>query len=116
MNRLTTLFVLLLALPYQPLLAHPGAHASIAHYSRMIELQPENFGLYIQRGIAYSNDGQYPAALADLNLAAKQGDPTATADTAMLIPSVEPIGIPLPVEGPGGPAGPTGPVGPAAPF
>lgn len=68
-------FVLLLPMLHQPLLAHPGAHASIAHYSQMIEQQPENYGLYIQRGIAYSNDGQYPAALADLKLAAERGDP-----------------------------------------
>jgi tetratricopeptide (TPR) repeat protein len=75
MNRRTNFFAVLLALMHQPLLAHPGAHASIAHYSQMIEQQPENYGLYIQRGIAYSNDGQYPAALADLNLAAQRGDP-----------------------------------------
>ena len=75
MNCRANVFVLLLALLHQPLLAHPGAHASIAHYSQMIEQQPESYGLYIQRGIAYSNDGQYPAALADLNLAAERGDP-----------------------------------------
>jgi tetratricopeptide (TPR) repeat protein len=74
-NSRVSVFVLLLALLHQPLLAHPGAHASIAHYSQMIEQQPDNYGLYIQRGIAYSNDGQYPAALADLNLAAERGDP-----------------------------------------
>lgn len=76
MSRLTIILVLLLALPYPSLQAHPGAHASIAHYSQMIEQQPENYGLYIKRGIAYSNDGQYPAALADLNLAAEHVDPT----------------------------------------
>ena len=75
MNRRANIFVLLLALQHLPLLAHPGAHASIAHYSQMIEQQPDNYGLYVQRGIAYSNDGQYPAALADLNLVAERGDP-----------------------------------------
>jgi len=75
MKRLTSFLLLLVALTPSYLLAHPGAHASISHYSQLIEENPEDYALYIRRGIAYSNDGQYPAALADLTLAAERGDP-----------------------------------------
>jgi tetratricopeptide (TPR) repeat protein len=75
MNRLASFLLLLVALAPASLLAHPGAHASIAHYSQLIEENPEDYTLYIRRCIAYSNDGQYTAAPADLTLAAEHGDP-----------------------------------------
>ena len=55
--------------------AHPGAHAILEHFSREIELNPGEQSLYIQRGIAYSNDGQYPEAQADFERAEALGDP-----------------------------------------
>lgn len=55
--------------------AHPGAHVSIEHFTRQIEQQPLEQRHYVNRGIAYSNDGQYSAALADFQQAEKLGDP-----------------------------------------
>ena len=55
--------------------AHPGASATIDHYSHQIEQDANNQRLYILRGIAYSNDGRYEDALADLKQAEKLGDP-----------------------------------------
>jgi tetratricopeptide (TPR) repeat protein len=57
--------------------AHPGAHSAIEHFSRQIEQHPDNQVLFIQRGTAYSNDGQYEKALADLQAATRLGEPIA---------------------------------------
>jgi tetratricopeptide (TPR) repeat protein len=57
------------------LFAHPGAHEAAEHFSRQIEVQPKDQRLYIQRGIVYSNDGQYEQALDDFQAAVALGDP-----------------------------------------
>jgi DNA-binding SARP family transcriptional activator len=59
----------------QPASAHPGASATIDHYSHEIERDPKNQRLYLLRGIAYSNDGRYDEALADFKQAEKLGEP-----------------------------------------
>ncbi len=70
------LSLILLALSLgQSAAAHPGASATIEHYSHEIEHDPKNQRLYILRGIAYSNDGRHDDALADFKQAEKLGDP-----------------------------------------
>jgi tetratricopeptide (TPR) repeat protein len=67
-----------LVLPFisgQPALAHPGASATIEHYSHEIEHDPKDQRLYILRGIAYTNDALYDEALADFKQAEKLGEP-----------------------------------------
>jgi Tfp pilus assembly protein PilF len=70
--RLLALLVLFLC---TPVLAHPGASASIDHYSHEIERNPRDQAPYIRRGIAYSNDGQYDKALADFEQAKTLDEP-----------------------------------------
>jgi len=75
--RRTTLLLSLILIPLslgQSASAHPGASATIDHYSHEIEDDPKNQRLYILRGIAYSNDGGYDDALADFKRAEKLGD------------------------------------------
>lgn len=67
--------ILLLSSLGQSASAHPGASATIDHYSHEIEDDPKNQRLYILRGIAYSNDALYDEALADFKQAEKLGDP-----------------------------------------
>jgi tetratricopeptide (TPR) repeat protein len=68
--------LMLLALSLgQPASAHPGASATIDHYSHEIEHDPKSQRLYLLRGIAYSNDGRYDDALADFKQAEKLGEP-----------------------------------------
>lgn len=55
--------------------AHPGAHEAVVHFSELIEQNPQRQSLYIERGIAYSNDGQYAEALADFQRATTLGEP-----------------------------------------
>jgi tetratricopeptide (TPR) repeat protein len=59
--------------------AHPGAHVVIDHFTAEIEKRPLDQALRIQRGIAYSNDGQFDEALADFLRAEQLGDPIAVA-------------------------------------
>ena len=76
--RRTALLVSLMLVPLslgQSASAHPGASATIEHYSHEIEDDPKNQRLYILRGIAYSNDALYDKALADFKQAEKLGDP-----------------------------------------
>ncbi len=61
------------------LYAHPAAHEALAHFSRQLDERPRDQSLYIQRGIVYSNDGQYPQAQADFQRAAELGDPVLVA-------------------------------------
>ena len=56
-------------------LAHPGVSAALDYYDHQIEKSLQNQALYIQRGIIYSNDGQYQKAEADFSRAAELGDP-----------------------------------------
>ena len=75
MTRVFVLTCLIVLFGQQELSAHPGAHAALEHFSRQIEEHPRQQSLYIQRGIVYSNDGQYPLAEADFQRAAELGDP-----------------------------------------
>ena len=67
--------LLLITLLPVTLLAHPGASTTIEYFSHQIEHRPDQQALYIQRGIAYSADGQYDLALSDFNRAESLGDP-----------------------------------------
>ncbi len=73
--RTITLSLLVLLFGQRILCAHPGAEASLAHFTQEIQAKPGEQSLYIQRGIAYSNDGQYPQARADFEQAEKLGNP-----------------------------------------
>jgi tetratricopeptide (TPR) repeat protein len=76
--RRTSLLLPLILLPLslgQSASAHPGASATIEHYSHEIEHDPKDQRLYILRGIAYSNYGRHDDALADFKQAEKLGDP-----------------------------------------
>jgi len=55
--------------------AHPGVDAAIAHFDALIEASPREQLLWIQRGIVYSNDGQFEKALSDFTRAQALGDP-----------------------------------------
>lgn len=55
--------------------AHPGADAALAHFNEAIDRHPDEQALYIQRGIANSNNHQYPQARDDFQRAAQLGDP-----------------------------------------
>ena len=59
----------------QELSAHPGSHEALKHFNAQIEQHPRQQSLYIQRGIVYSNDGQYPKAQADFQRASELGNP-----------------------------------------
>ena len=59
--------------------AHPNAHNQLEYLSAQIKAQAFEQSLYIQRGIAYSNDGQFEPALADFRKAESLGDPIAVA-------------------------------------
>lgn len=59
--------------------AHPGADAALAYFTRQILARPGEQSLYIERGITYSNDGQYPQARADFERAEQLGKPVVVA-------------------------------------
>ena len=59
----------------QDIRAHPGVDEALRHYDRLIEQSPRDQALYVQRGIVYSNDGQYAEAVADFRRAEELGDP-----------------------------------------
>jgi tetratricopeptide (TPR) repeat protein len=67
-------FLLGAALP-QVAPAHPGAHETAQHFSQQIQQDPQQQALYIHRGIAYSNAGDYSLALLDFSTAEQLGDP-----------------------------------------
>lgn len=71
----TTCFLCLLFLWPSVSLAHPGAHEALEHFGKQIQLNPQQQSLYIQRGIVYSNDGQYQLAQLDFERAAELGEP-----------------------------------------
>lgn len=75
MGRVFVLTCLMVLFGQQELSAHPGAHEALEHFSRQIDENPRQQSLYIQRGIVYSNDGQYPQAQEDFQRAAELGDP-----------------------------------------
>jgi len=59
----------------QGVLAHPGVEEALRYFDGRIEQSPRDQALYIQRGIVYSNDGQYEKARADFRRAGELGDP-----------------------------------------
>ena len=59
--------------------AHPSAEHAVGMISELIQARPEEQGLYIQRGSAYSNDGQLERALVDFNKAETLGEPSRVA-------------------------------------
>jgi tetratricopeptide (TPR) repeat protein len=59
--------------------AHPGAEHTLAALSQSIQERPNDQQLYLQRGSAYSNEGQLTAALADFRKAETLGDPVLVA-------------------------------------
>jgi len=58
---------------------HPAESERIEILSRRIDLQPGDPRPYIKRGAAYSHNGDYERALADLRKAEQLGDPLAVA-------------------------------------
>jgi tetratricopeptide (TPR) repeat protein len=60
-------------------LAHPGQHDQLQQVNRHLEQAPTDQDLYIQRGIIYSEGGQYDEALADLLHAQTLGEPVLAA-------------------------------------
>ena len=77
MNRAVSALALALIFlfAHQGIRAHPGVQEALRHYDRLIEQSPRDQALYVQRGIVYSNDGQYEQARADFTRAAELGDP-----------------------------------------
>jgi len=69
------LLMLLLTTWCKVLGAHPGSHEVVDHFSKQIESHPLEQTLYIQRGIAYSNDGVHELAMKDFRRAEELGDP-----------------------------------------
>ncbi len=63
-------------------LGHAGAHAQIEWLDRQIAEAPDNQSLYIQRGVTWSDDGQFERAATDLAHAETLGDAT---DVALAI-------------------------------
>lgn len=61
---------------------HAGAHAQIEWLDRQIAETPDSQSLYIQRGVTWSDDGQYQHAATDLAYAETLGDAT---DVALAI-------------------------------
>ena len=45
--------------------AHPGQHDQLLQLDRHLQQAPSDQSLYIQRGMLYSENGQYPEAMAD---------------------------------------------------
>lgn len=74
-NRLLIPLLLSIVCPHPAGFAHPGASSTIEHFSHAIEHKPDDQALYMRRGIAYSNDGQFDKALADFERAKKLGEP-----------------------------------------
>lgn len=74
-----SLIIAALALTAVTAVAHPGASSAIEHYSHKLEHKPKDQALHIQRGIAYSNDGQYDKALVDFERAEELGEPVLVA-------------------------------------
>ena len=69
----------MLLVPASVALAHPGQHDQLQQVNRHLEQTPTDQDLYIQRGIIYSEGGQYDAALADLRHAQTLGEPVLVA-------------------------------------
>lgn len=59
--------------------SHQSHHSKVALINEQLLKQPNNQRLYIERGIEYSNDGEFDLALADYQKAQTLGDPIATA-------------------------------------
>ena len=55
--------------------SHPGQHDQLEQINRHIEETPAEQALYIQRGVVYSESGEYDRALADYHRAQTLGPP-----------------------------------------
>ena len=55
--------------------AHPGQHEQLARINLSMQQQPANQALYMQRGVIYSNAGQFEEAMADYAQAEALGPP-----------------------------------------
>jgi tetratricopeptide (TPR) repeat protein len=60
-------------------LAHPGQHDQLQQVNRHLEQAPTGQELYVQRGIIYSEGGQYDEAMADFQHARTLGPPVLVA-------------------------------------
>ena len=67
------LFLTLLLLPLAAAVAHPSAAEKIGILSKRVEAEPENPLHLVARGAAYSHEGDYDLALADLRKAEQLG-------------------------------------------
>jgi tetratricopeptide (TPR) repeat protein len=74
-NRVGALLAIVILFGHQGLRAHPGVEEALGYFDRQIEQSPRDQALYVQRGMVYSNDGQYQKAEADFTRAAALGDP-----------------------------------------
>lgn len=77
MNRAVALpaLTLILLTAHQGLRAHPGVEQALRYFDQQIEQSPREQALYVQRGIVYSNDGEYEKAKVDFTRAEELGDP-----------------------------------------
>jgi tetratricopeptide (TPR) repeat protein len=75
MKTLLAFILLLVALAPSSAAAHAGPAHVIEGLSESILTSPEDPSLYMQRGAAYSDDGQLELALADFRKAESLGDP-----------------------------------------
>ncbi|RLQ21372.1 hypothetical protein DWB85_12645 [Seongchinamella sediminis] len=73
--RIVTGLLAMLAAAATPAISHPGAGSAIDHYSHELEHRPGDPSLYLRRGVAYSNNGEFDRALADFQRAQALGDP-----------------------------------------
>ena len=62
---------LILLSAHQGLRAHPGVEQALRYFDQQIEQSPRDQALHAQRGIVFSNDGQYEQAMADFMRAAE---------------------------------------------
>ncbi len=76
-GRLSRVLLMLVACLVYPISAagHPAELERIEILTRRIEAQPLDPRLYLDRGAAYSHDGEYALAMTDLRRAAQLGDP-----------------------------------------
>lgn len=65
--------------PHRPARAHPAEAERIEILTRRIAAEPTSQRLHVARGAAYSHDGDFERALADLRAAEELGDPIAVA-------------------------------------
>ena len=75
MNLPLLLISLICLLPINPVFAHSNHHSKVTQINEALAKHPNEQRLYIQRGVEYSNQGEYELALADFRRAQKMGSP-----------------------------------------